>query len=452
MVFQKGYAPRLLAFCVFFALFLPLRADASWLSGMPGKTTLWGMTAPYPESSYPEGFSGMLLDMGTYTVSVDGYSQYINNEIVNERVDLTYNPSSNKVTGTITDTSLNSGHYDGVRGFAHGSKHFTLRSSSIGLWTLPVYLRGYIDVDTLYVGYGYSVTPHVTAPSSVRVSNLRSRLVCSINGEEHYYDSGGTVWLDLDNEMINKLVFYIEVDFDASWSATLVSGSSIGSIFVTCDYRVDKPSHMEYGARFDTFKSYLLHSLDTFARGMHADLMELKQSGGLGQTNQLIQQGNDLQQEANGLQQEANDLQKEQNETSKGIFGAIKDFFGGFFANLGNTVMGWIVPTSEQLTEFLQEINDWFSARLGFIWYPFSLALDMVAALAGGSADQVFHVPALRLSILGQEYSIWGDIDVDLDAFGIFVYVRFFTSAMLVSGIVRMAIDKWDEWIGGHSV
>lgn len=152
-----------------------------------------------------------------------------------------------------------------------------------------------------------------------------------------------------------------------------------------------------------------------------------------------------------GLQQEANDLQKEQNETSKGIFGAIKDFFGGFFSNLGNTVMGWIVPTSEQLTDFLNEVNGWFSARLGFIWYPFSLAIDMVAALAGGSADQIFHVPALSLDIMGQTYSIWGDIDVDLDAFGIFTYVRFFTSALLVAGIVRMAIDKWDEWIGGHS-
>lgn len=110
------------------------------------------------------------------------------------------------------------------------------------------------------------------------------------------------------------------------------------------------------------------------------------------------------------------------------------------------------MPSSEDLTAFLEEVNEWFSARLGFIWYPFSLALDIVSAFAGGTADTMFKVPGLTLNILGGEHTIWNPIEVDLDAFGIFKYVRMFTSFLLVAGVVKLAHDKWDEWIGGHGV
>lgn len=151
-------------------------------------------------------------------------------------------------------------------------------------------------------------------------------------------------------------------------------------------------------------------------------------------------------------QEKANELQEEANETSKGILSKITEFFSGFFTNLGNTVLSWIVPTSEQLTEFLTEVNEWFSARLGFIWYPFNLAIQLVNALAGGSANSKLTIPALSLNLLGTSYQIWSPIEVDLDAFGIFKYVRYFTDVILVAGVAKLAYDKWDEWIGGHGV
>ena len=152
-------------------------------------------------------------------------------------------------------------------------------------------------------------------------------------------------------------------------------------------------------------------------------------------------------------------------DSSKNIFELLRDFFGSFFEKivasvknaiestfdaLGEKIKSWFIPTPEELTAFLDEVNAWFSERLGFIWYPFSLALDLVSALAGGSSDQQFVVPALHLNILGESYAIWNEITVDLDAFGIFKYVRLFTSFLLVSAVIKLAIDKWDEWIGGH--
>lgn len=151
------------------------------------------------------------------------------------------------------------------------------------------------------------------------------------------------------------------------------------------------------------------------------------------------------------LQEEANALQKEENETQKGILDKITDFFGNFFKNLGDFLLGLIVPSSEELSVFLEEVNAWFGDRLGFIWYPFDLALRLVDALATGEADTSFQVPPLKLDLLGSEYTIYEGGTVELDVFGFFKYVRMFTSFMLVSGVVRLAVDKWNEWIGGRS-
>ena len=173
----------------------------------------------------------------------------------------------------------------------------------------------------------------------------------------------------------------------------------------------------------------------------------------------LITRGNELQEEANAmqsqeiqLQEEANQLQEEANETGKSLLEKVTDFFDNFFSRLGEFLLGLIVPSADELTVFLDEVNDWFGERLGFIWYPFSFAVDMVSALANGTAETGFQVPEFKLDILGTEYQIWPGMTVDMDAFGIFRYVRIFTSFLLVAGIVKLAYDKWDEWIGGHGV
>lgn len=214
-----------------------------------------------------------------------------------------------------------------------------------------------------------------------------------------------------------------------------------GSLAVYSDIR-DIPGYLgDYAKQNDTIIGKLDELINTikvllFGSSSDSTSMSLSEGG-------VLEQNNTLQEEANTLQEEAN-------ETSKNIFEKITDFFDNFFSRLGDFLLNIIVPTSEQLTEFLDRVNAWFSERLGFIWYPFSLAVDMVSALAGGAADTGFTVPAFKLSFQGTEYTIWGDFSVDLDAFGVFKYVRIFTSFIICGATVSLAVKKWDDWIGGR--
>lgn len=131
------------------------------------------------------------------------------------------------------------------------------------------------------------------------------------------------------------------------------------------------------------------------------------------------------------------------------IFSVITNFFGGFFRNLLNTIKTAIIPESADLLALLQEMNDWFSERFGFIWYPFDLAIDIVAAFALGEPDSKITVPEFTINILGG-IKLWDAFVVDLDPIDFLKYVRFFTSTIMCCGTVSLAIRKWDEWIGGE--
>lgn len=163
---------------------------------------------------------------------------------------------------------------------------------------------------------------------------------------------------------------------------------------------------------------------------------------------QTQQQHSDAQNQLSESQKQTA-IQEEQKETTKGIFNKISSFFASFFENIINAVASMVLPDSDELMTFLDEVNTWFGDRLGFIYYPFDLAVQLVQAFALGDANQQFSVPALTLNILGEQYAIWESFTVDLDAMGIFVYVRYFTSAMLCLGVGKLAVDKWDDWIGG---
>lgn len=134
---------------------------------------------------------------------------------------------------------------------------------------------------------------------------------------------------------------------------------------------------------------------------------------------------------------------------NQNIFSVITNFFGGFFRNLLNTIKTAIIPESADLLALLQDMNDWFSERFGFIWYPFDLAIDIVAAFALGEPDSKITVPEFTINILGG-IKLWDAFVVDLDPIDFLKYVRFFTSTIMCCGTVSLAIRKWDEWIGGE--
>lgn len=206
-----------------------------------------------------------------------------------------------------------------------------------------------------------------------------------------------------------------------------------------------------------TFDTYDINASENYNDSITEILGDISESGTENvdlqkESNKLQEESNILQSESNELLDKSNELQEESNETQKNIFEKITDFFDNFFSRLGDFLLGLIVPSAEDLTAFLDEVNAWFSDRLGFIWYPFGFAVDAVSALAGGDANTQFTVPALQINMLGGTYTIWNEMSVDIDAFDIFKYVRLFTSFICVGGIVALAYNKWDEWIGGHGV
>lgn len=152
-----------------------------------------------------------------------------------------------------------------------------------------------------------------------------------------------------------------------------------------------------------------------------------------------------------GVEQKAPEQEFDEENPEFSVWDSVTDFFSDFWGNLGDSLYALVVPDVEELLAYFEELNAWFSDRLGFIWYPFDLAVQMVTALAAGEADSTFKVPAGQVNIMGETMTIWEAQEIDLDPIGIFVYVRYFTSAILVCGVIRLAINKWDSWIGGRS-
>ena len=141
------------------------------------------------------------------------------------------------------------------------------------------------------------------------------------------------------------------------------------------------------------------------------------------------------------------DITEEDREQN--LYYSIKNFFSGFFRNLNNSLKSAVVPSGDDVMTLLQDMNDWFSERFGFIWYPFDLAIDIVGAFALGEPDSKITVPALTLNMFGG-IKLWDEFQADLDPIGFLEYVRFFTSAIMCCGVAGLALNKWNEWIGGE--
>ena len=129
---------------------------------------------------------------------------------------------------------------------------------------------------------------------------------------------------------------------------------------------------------------------------------------------------------------------------------SILGMLSNFFTNFPQMMKSLFVPEAEDIEKLLVDMNDWFSERFGFIWYPFDLAIQVVSAFTMGEADSVIEIPAVTLNMLGG-VKLWDSFSVDFDSMGIFEYVRFFTSTILACSIADLAIVKWREWIGGKN-
>ena len=63
-------------------------------------------------------------------------------------------------------------------------------------------------------------------------------------------------------------------------------------------------------------------------------------------------------------------------DTGGGLLATIKNFFGGFFSNLINSILGLFVPDSTYFSTWFDNLNTLLSDKLGMLYAPFDLLIN----------------------------------------------------------------------------
>lgn len=158
--------------------------------------------------------------------------------------------------------------------------------------------------------------------------------------------------------------------------------------------------------------------------------------------NNLQQQENQLQQESNSLQQQENQLQQEQNNTTNSIFSSISDFFGSFFDNL----IGIFVPEEGYFEEFFERLNTFFSDKLGMLYAPIDIFIEVLTAISegGGSAGITFPQVKWREYVLIEEQTI--NLQSIADELGeLQEYIYLGTDVIMVGSVINLLQNKLRE-------
>lgn len=150
---------------------------------------------------------------------------------------------------------------------------------------------------------------------------------------------------------------------------------------------------------------------------------------------------NNTEQIKDGIEQ-GNEIAKDTNETTKGIFASIKEFFGSFFQNLINAVVGLFVPSVEEMGDLFDQLNQFFSDRFGFLYAPFDYMIKLMQVFLSSTGTTGLTLPGF--TIMG--YEVWGDLTYDLSSDPlvgtILGYVRIGTGTLL-SGYFIMFLQQF---------
>lgn len=68
-------------------------------------------------------------------------------------------------------------------------------------------------------------------------------------------------------------------------------------------------------------------------------------------------------------------------DTGGGLLATIKNFFGGFFSNLINSILGLFVPSSDYFSTWFSNLNTLLSDKLGMLYAPFDLLISTLNAI-----------------------------------------------------------------------
>ena len=162
--------------------------------------------------------------------------------------------------------------------------------------------------------------------------------------------------------------------------------------------------------------------------------------------------GTDLKTETDKLEntlEEQKEIQAEQSETQKNIFSKMSEFFGSFFQNLIDSVIGLFVPSEEEMSELFDRLMTFFRNTFGFLFYPFDMIYSFVSLFSESSNSATIIFPGFSFG----GYTIWEQMYIDLNQYEvvgvIFEYVRMITGAILSFGFIKYLRAFYDKRFGG---
>lgn len=165
------------------------------------------------------------------------------------------------------------------------------------------------------------------------------------------------------------------------------------------------------------------------------------------ESNQIAQDTQNQIVQGNEIAQDQLEVEQEQAETTKSIFEKITDFFGSFFENLINAVIGLFVPGEEEMAELFNQLNDFFADKFGFLYYPFELLTKVFNVLMTDSTTTAMTFPGI--TVLGYELCPAMEIDIAQNELvgDIFGHIRMITGGTMCFAFVNYLRTKFDKTV-----
>lgn len=147
--------------------------------------------------------------------------------------------------------------------------------------------------------------------------------------------------------------------------------------------------------------------------------------------------------------EESNDIAQENTDTNKDTNNKVTNFFNGFWDNL----LHIFVPEDGFFSDWFNELNDFFAAKLGFLYAPFDFIISFFNGVLNtvGTQEHGFTIPALSWE--GTEFcpEVQFSFDMFADEFPqLQEAVYFFSDVVIILALMRGIRAKLDLVMGVH--
>ncbi len=263
--------------------------------------------------------------------------------------------------------------------------------------------------------------------------------------------------IELDGQVVN---YYPKMDFKLNYFSKYYFSD------VSNSYHPFLIPKSNLGISFETGKSYKFLLLDkasdsatvfdsiefTVAERKAEDVIKDKQD----ETNSRLD-------DQNKKLDEQNEKLDEQNKTSKGIWDTIKEvlsyinpFSENFFVYklislLIDAIKSLFIPSDDFFSNYFTNLKDWFSDRLGFLFYPFELIIDILDKIVNiNFSDPVMNIPDINEPFTGNKLISATTFDFNsLLSNSILKNIHDIylvgVDVVIVIALVNLAKRKWEE-------